>query len=52
VYDYSQVIFSAIIGFLLFGDVPDVFSFIGYFLILSMAVLNFLHNNGRLSRRG
>lgn len=51
VYDYSQVIFSAIIGFLLFGDVPDVFSFIGYFLILSMAVLNFLHNNGRLPRK-
>ena len=50
VYDYSQVIFSAIMGFFLFGDVPDVFSFLGYFLICGMAVLNFLYNNGRLTR--
>ena len=51
VYDYSQVIFSAIIGFFLFGDIPDIFSFIGYFLICGMAILNFLYNNGRLSSR-
>jgi len=50
VYDYSQVIFSAIMGFFLFGDVPDVFSFLGYFLICGMAVLSFLYNNGRLPR--
>ena len=52
VYDYSQVIFSAAMGFLLFGDIPDVFSIIGYILICGMAVLNFLHNNGRLKRNG
>lgn len=52
VYDYSQVIFSAAMGFLLFGDIPDVFSVIGYILICGMAVLNFLHNNGRLKRNG
>lgn len=51
VYDYSQVIFSAVMGFFLFGDVPDVFSFVGYFLICGMAVLSFLYNNGKLSRR-
>lgn len=51
IYDYSQVIFSAIIGFFLFGDIPDVFSFLGYFIICGMAVLNFLYNNGRLSRK-
>lgn len=51
VYDYSQVIFSAVMGFFLFGDVPDMFSFVGYFLICGMAVLNFLYNNGKLSRR-
>ena len=51
IYDYSQVIFSAIIGFFLFGDIPDVFSFLGYFIICGMAVLNFLYNNGRLTRR-
>ena len=45
VYDYSQVIFSALLGFFLFGDIPDLYSFIGYVLILSMAVLNFWFHN-------
>ena len=45
VYDYSQVIFSAIIGFLRFGDVPDAFSFLGYATIIAMALVSFRHNN-------
>lgn len=44
VYDYSQVVFAAIIGFLLFGQVPDTFNFIGYVLICSMAIVMFLYN--------
>ncbi len=51
VYDYSQVIFSAILGFFVFGDVPDGFSILGYCIICGMAILNFLHNTGRLSHR-
>ena len=45
VYDYSQIIFSTILGFFLFGDVPDVYSVIGYIIIIAMAVLMFLYNN-------
>ena len=45
VYDYSQLIFSTCIGFFLFGDVPDVWSFVGYFIIVGMAVLQFFYNN-------
>ena len=45
VFDYSQVIYSAIIGFFVFGDVPDRLSFLGYFIICSMAILNFWYNN-------
>ena len=45
VYDYSQVVFTAVIGFFLFGDRPDLYSFIGYLLICSMAILNFHYNN-------
>lgn len=41
VYDYSQVIFSAVLGFFLFGDVPDRWSVLGYIILCSMAVLNF-----------
>lgn len=41
VYDYSQVIFSAVLGFFLFGDLPDGWSMLGYVIICGMAVLNF-----------
>ena len=42
VYDYSQVIFSAITGFLLFEQIPSALSFIGYFIIISAAVWTFV----------
>lgn len=45
VYDYSQIIFSAILGFVVFGQIPDMFSWIGYAVICSMAVVMFLYNN-------
>lgn len=45
VYDYSQIVFAAIVGFFVFGDVPDVWSFVGYFIIIAMAVWMFLYNN-------
>ncbi|MBU3804048.1 MAG: DMT family transporter [Candidatus Cellulosilyticum pullistercoris] len=50
VYDYSQVIFAAVMGFLLFGQVPDYLSVIGYILICGMAVYMFLYNTGKLER--
>lgn len=49
VYDYSQIIFSAIFGFFLFGQIPDVWSWIGYGVIISMAVVMFLYNNRKIS---
>lgn len=45
VYDYSQVIFAAILGVLFFGDQPDALSVLGYVVICGMALLNFWHNN-------
>ncbi len=45
VYDYTQVIFSAAIGFFLFGQMPDAYSFIGYGLIIAMALINYIYNN-------
>lgn len=45
VYDYFQVLFSAIIGFFLFDQVPDALSFLGYALIIAMAVMNFIYHN-------
>lgn len=45
VYDYSQVVFAAIAGFIVFGDVPDILSFVGYFVICAMAIWMFIYNN-------
>lgn len=47
VYDYSQIIFSAIIGFALFHQIPDRFSVLGYVIIIVMAVWMFLYNRKR-----
>lgn len=43
VYDYSQIIFSTLLGILFFGQYPDFLSLIGYFIIISMAILNFIY---------
>ena len=40
VYDYSQIIFAAVLGFAAFGQVPDVWSWLGYGIICGMAILN------------
>lgn len=48
VYDYSQVLFSAILGFFLFNQVPDKYSVLGYILICGMAIFMFLYNTGKL----
>lgn len=44
VYDYSQIIFATILGFFLFGDIPDIYSIIGYIIIIATAVLMFFYN--------
>lgn len=47
VYDYSQIVFSALLGFLVFGQIPDLLSWLGYGIICAMAVLMFLYNKKR-----
>ena len=44
IYDYSQIIFTAILGFLFFGEIPDVLSFLGYVLIIGASLFMFLYN--------
>lgn len=44
VFDYSQIIFATILGFLLFGEVPDGYSFIGYVLIIGASAAMFVYN--------
>lgn len=44
VFDYTQVIFAAVLGFFLFGQVPDLYSLLGYFIICSVSVAMFFYN--------
>lgn len=43
-YDYTQIIFATIISFLVFKDVPDALSFIGYGVIIFAAIFNAWQN--------
>ena len=49
VYDYSQIIFAAGLGFFVFGQIPDLLSWIGYAVICAMAVGMFFYNNRRIA---
>lgn len=40
VYDYSQIIFTTLLSLVVFGDLPDALSFIGYGIIISAAIFN------------
>lgn len=51
IYDYTQVIFAAIFGFIAFGQLPDGMSLIGYLIICGISVLMYLYNMGRLNLR-
>ncbi len=45
VYDYSNVIFAAILGFVFLHQLPDVWSVIGYVIIIGTAILVFIYNS-------
>ena len=44
IYDYSQVIFAALLGFIAFGQIPDYLSIIGYFVIFMVTFYMYLQN--------
>ena len=44
IFDYSQIIFATLLGFFLFGEIPDKYSFIGYGLIILASLGMFIYN--------
>ncbi|MBM6861152.1 EamA family transporter, partial [Clostridium saudiense] len=44
IFDYSNIIFSAIISFIVFGVFPDYLSILGYIIIFSASFYMFLYN--------
>ena len=45
VYDFSQIIFASLMSLIVFSQAPDLYSIIGYAIIIGMAVLNFILSN-------
>ncbi|KAF5081118.1 DMT family transporter [Anaerotignum sp.] len=45
VFDYSQIPFAAFLGFVFFGQIPDIYSWFGYFIICGTALAMFLYLN-------
>lgn len=44
VFDYSQIIFAAVLGYFMFQQIPDGYSFLGYVVICSVSVAMFFYN--------
>ena len=47
VFDYSQIMFSALMGFLVLGQKPDMLSLCGYMIICTTAVCMYFYNKNR-----
>lgn len=48
VYDYTQIIFSTILGFIFLREIPDKWSFVGYGVIILASVVMFILNNRKV----
>lgn len=44
VFDYTQVIFAALLGLIFFDEVPDVYSLVGYVIIIGVAIFRWYYN--------
>ena len=43
VYDYIGIVFAALLGFLAFGQIPDMFSIVGFAAIIGMGIVLHFH---------
>lgn len=52
VFDYTQIVFAAALGFVFFNQIPDIWSVIGYCIISGVAVWMFIANNKNYRKNG
>ena len=45
IYDYTQVLFSTLFGFIFFAQIPDILSLAGYIIIITMAIINYIYTH-------
>lgn len=51
IFDYTNIIFSAILGFFIFNNIPDKFSIIGYLIIFGSAYYMFIQNKKKIESK-
>ena len=51
IYDYSQILFSTLLGFVFLHELPDGYSFVGYMIIIGASVAMFILNRKRDKER-
>ena len=47
IYDYNQIIVSALLGFIFLGQLPDMMSFTGYAIIFAMGIWMYFYNKSK-----
>ena len=50
VYDFSQIIFASLMSLIVFQQVPDMWSIVGYLIIIAMALVNYLLSNRKANQ--
>ena len=50
VYDFSQIIFASLMSLIVFQQAPDMWSVVGYLIIIAMAVVNYWLSNREAKR--
>lgn len=52
VFDYSQVLFAAVLGFFLFDQIPDLYSVLGYIIIIGVGIFVAVHQQRKKPEEG
>ena len=47
IYDYNQIIVSAVLGFVCLNQLPDFYSFLGYMIIFAMGIWMYFYNKNK-----
>ena len=50
IYDYANIIFTALLGMFLLGEIPDLLSILGYVVIISAGFLMFMYNKRKAEK--
>ncbi len=51
IYDYTSIVFSAIIGFIVWSELPDLLSRVGTLIIISSAIFTYIYNRKSIIQR-